>query len=80
MLLLRFGKWSQFVTTSDVYRKIRPKKTGAAAIDDDGLAESVQAEAAACKQAGTDEYYCVEYSRGRRFNSCPFCLCKGSAL
>jgi len=32
-----------------VYRKIRAKKTGAAAIDDDGLAESARAEVAACK-------------------------------
>ena len=32
-----------------VYRKIRAKKTGVAAIDDDGLAESARAEVAACK-------------------------------
>ena len=49
MLLLRFGKWSQIVTTSDVYRKIRAKKTGAAAINDDGLAESEPIAAAVCK-------------------------------
>jgi glutamate synthase domain-containing protein 1/glutamate synthase domain-containing protein 3 len=33
----------------EVYRKIRAKKTGAAAKDDDGLSESVQTEVALCK-------------------------------
>jgi glutamate synthase domain-containing protein 1/glutamate synthase domain-containing protein 3 len=45
-LLTVDGKKLEF---KDVYRKIRAKKTGAAAINDDGLAETVPIAAAVCK-------------------------------